>query len=61
VSGCSTPTGKFYPTHASLQSHEDTRAFVNTYKYVQNEVGNPAFRMADGAREITKAGEEVKN
>ena len=59
MSGYSAPTGKFFPTHATLQSHDDTRAFVNTFKYVQNKAGNPSFRMADGAREISKAGEEV--
>ena len=32
ISGRSTPTGKFFATHVTLQSHEDTRAYVNMFK-----------------------------
>ena len=59
ISGCSTPTGKFFPTHTTLQSHEDTRAYKNVYNYVKEEVGTPRLRMGDGAKEITSAGEQV--
>ena len=59
ISGCSTSTGKFFPTHTTLQSHEDTRAYRNVYNYVKEEVGTPRFRMGDGAKEITAAGEQV--
>ena len=59
ISGRSTPTGRFFPSHVTLQSHEDTKAYTNVYKYVQGQVGNPAKRLGDGAKEITAAGNEV--
>ena len=52
-------TNKGNPCHVTLQSHEDTRVYSNVYKYVKGQVGTPKYRMADGAKEITKAGEEV--
>ena len=61
VSGVSTPTGTFFPTHCALSSHEDTSAWKCGYKFIRDLAGkNPRFRMGDGASEITKAGEEVK-
>ena len=59
ISGRCSPTGRFFPTHVTLQSHEDTRAYSNNFKYVKDLVGNPSKRLADGAREITAAGREV--
>ena len=53
VSGVSTPTGRFFPTHCMLCSHEDTNLYP-----AENR---PKFRMGDGAPEITKAGQEVIN
>ena len=58
VSGRSTPTGKFFATHVSLSSHEDTRAWKSSYKFVE-KIATPKYRMGDGAQEITNAGEEV--
>ena len=52
--------GRFFPTHVTLQSHEDTRAYANVYKYVKENLGQPPKKwMADGAKEITAAGEQV--
>ena len=58
VSGRSTPTGKFFATHVSLSSHEDTRAWKSSYKFVE-KIATPKYSMGDGAQEITNAGEEV--
>ena len=38
VSGRSCPTGKFFPTHVTLASHEDTRAWETSYKFVKDIV-----------------------
>ena len=44
----------------TLQSHEDTRAYANVYNYVKEGLGQaPEKWMADAAKEITAAGEEV--
>ena len=44
----------------TLQSHEDTRAYTNVYNYVKEGLGQaPEKWMADAAKEITAAGEEV--
>ena len=60
VSGTSTPTGRFFPTHVGLCSHEDTAAWKVSYDFVKNVAGkSPKYRMGDGAKEITKAGKEV--
>ena len=60
VSGRSSSTGQFFPTHVSLSSHEDTDAWKKSYNFVKNVNGkNPKFRMGDGAWDITKAGNEV--
>ena len=37
VSGRSTPTGKFFPTHVTLASNEDTRSWECSYKFVQEK------------------------
>ena len=58
VSGRSTPTGKFFPSHVLLASHEDTRAWETSYKFVK-KIAIPKYRMGDGAQEITNAGEAV--
>ena len=45
----------------SLQSHEDTRAYANVYNYVKESIGQePRKWMADAAKEITAAGEQVQ-
>lgn len=38
VSGRSHPCGKFFPTHVTLASHEDTRAWACSYRFVQEKV-----------------------
>lgn len=38
VSGRSHPCGKFFPTHVILASHEDTRAWACSYRFVQDKV-----------------------
>jgi hypothetical protein len=35
VAGSSTSTGKFYPTHVTLASHEDTYAYKASYNFVK--------------------------
>ena len=43
-----------------LSSHEDTGSWSASYRFLRDIAGKkPKFRMADGAPEITKAGEEV--
>lgn len=60
VSGRCASTGRFFPTHITLQSEEDTRAYANTYTFVKDTLGEaPRARMADAAKEITAAGEQV--
>ena len=58
---CHDENGRFFPTHVTLQSHEDTRAYANVYNYVKEGLGGqaPEKWMADAAKEITAAGEEV--
>ena len=61
VSGRSSSTGKFFPTHVTLSSHEDSQAWASAYSYIKDKLNvSPKFRMADGASEISKAGREVK-
>ena len=60
VSGRSSSTGRFFPTHVILSSHEDTEAWKMSYNFVKNIGGKiPKYRMGDGAKEITRAGIEV--
>ena len=59
VSGTSTPTGKFFPTHCMLASHEDTKAWEESYRFLKNMDIIPKYRMGDGAQEITNAGIEI--
>ena len=59
ISGRCSSTGRFFPTHVTLQSHEDTRAYSNVFKYVKKHIGVPSKRLADAAKEITAAGKEV--
>ena len=59
VSGTSTPTGKFFATHCMLSSHEDTKAWSESYMFLKNMNIIPKFRMGDGAQEITNAGTKV--
>ena len=41
-------------------SHEDTAAFSDLYRFLKDKVGkDPKFKMADGAKEISKANVEV--
>ena len=39
VSGRSTSTGKFFPTHVTLASHEDTEAWKASYNFIKNIAG----------------------
>ena len=59
VSGTSTPTGKIFPTHCMLASHEDTKVWAESYKFLKSMDIIPKFRMGDGAHEISNAGDEV--
>ena len=59
VSGTSTPKGKFFPTHCMLASHEDTKVWAESYKFLKTKDIIPKFRMGDGAHEISNAGKEV--
>ena len=60
VGGRSTSTKKFFQTHLSLSSHEDTSAWVRIFAYVKSVIGeNPRLYLADGAREISNAGRSV--
>ena len=59
-SGRSTPTGKFFPSHVTLSSHEDHKAWATTHEYVKRVLGKaPKKQMADGAKDITKSGKQV--
>ena len=61
VSGRSSSTGKFFPTHITLASHEDTQSWASTFRWVKAELGEAPKRiMADGAADITKAAREVR-
>ena len=44
VSGRSSPTGKFFPTHVTLASNEDTRSWACSYKFVKN-VATPRYNF----------------
>ena len=61
TSGTSTSSGRFFLTHTTLSTHEDTAAWATIFrmvlKYTDGQV--PRFQMADGAWEITNAGREV--
>ena len=59
MSGTSTPTGKFFATHCMLASHEDTKAWAESYRFLKNMDIIPKYRMGDGAQEITNAGLEI--
>ena len=58
--GVSTETGRFFLTHVTLSSHEDT-AYANNYSFVKRILENkiPRFRMGDGAWDITNTGTDV--
>ena len=59
MSGTSTPTGKFLATHCMLASHEDTKAWAESYRLLKNMDIIPKYRMGDGAQEISNAGTEI--
>ena len=59
MSGTSTPTGKFFATHCMLASHEDTKAWAESYRFLKNMDIIPKYRMGDGAQEISNAGTEI--
>ena len=46
VSGRSHPCGKFFPTHVTLASHEDSRACACSYRFVQDKV-TPRYVFKD--------------
>ena len=58
--GVSTDTGRFFLTHVTLSSHEDTKAWNTNFSFIKNQIGGaPKFCMADGAWEITNAAKDV--
>ena len=57
--GVSTATGRFFFTHVTLSSHEDTRSLATNFSFVKRVAGIPRFNMADGAWEISNATKEV--
>ena len=58
--GVSTDTGRFFLTHVTLSSHEDTQAWKTNFSFIKNQIGGcPKFCMADGAWEITNAAKDV--
>ena len=42
-----------------LASHEDTKVWAESYKFLKSMDIIPKFRMGDGAHEISNAGDEV--
>ena len=58
-SGTSSSTGRFFASSAVIASHEDTKAWSSIYRYVSSLNINPTFHLADGAKAITKAIDEV--
>ena len=46
ISGRSSSTGRLFPTHVILSSHEDTWAWKRSYQFVKDLDIYPRFRMA---------------
>ena len=42
-----------------LASHEDTKAWAESYRFLKNMDIIPKYRMGDGAQEISNAGTEI--
>ena len=61
TSGTSTSSSRFFLTHTTLSTHEDTAAWATNFRLVleHTEGKVPMFRMADGDWGITNAGKEV--
>ena len=59
VAGVTSATGKFFGSMAVVSSHEDTEAWKELFNFVHSLGAHFQFRMADGAKEITKAGVQV--
>ena len=59
VLGTSSPTGRFFATCVVLASHEDTEGWASIYRYVSSLDNHPKYHLADGAKAITKAIDEV--
>ena len=57
--GVSTDTGRFFLSHVTLSSHEDTQSWATNFSFVKRVAGIPRFNMADGAWEISKGAEEA--
>jgi hypothetical protein len=55
VLGTSSPTGRFFATCVVLASHEDKQGWASIYRYVSSLDNH----LADGAKAITKAIDEV--
>ena len=56
----SSSTGRFFPTHITLQSEEDTRAYENTYTFVKDTLGEaPKARMAGAAKKSQLLGKRL--
>ena len=60
IAGTSSPTGRFFGSCAILASHEDSETWAAIYKFV-HDYNNivPTYQLGDGAKAITKAGNEV--
>ena len=52
-----------FPTHVTLSSHEDHKAWASVFCWVKSELGgeNSSRLMADGAADITKAAKLIRN
>jgi hypothetical protein len=61
ILGTSTSTGRFFATCVILASHEDTEGWSSIYRYVSGLDIHPKYHLADGAKAITKAIDEVFN
>lgn len=59
ILGTSTPTGRFFATCAVLSSHEDSASWAKIYQFIHDAGIKPTFQLGDGAKAITKAGNEV--
>ena len=57
--GVSTDTGRFFLTHITLSSHEDTQSWATNFSFVKRVAGVPRFNMADGAWEISNGADEA--
>ena len=59
ISGTSSSTGKFSALSAVIASNEDTEGWSSIYRYVESLDIAPKYHLADGAKAITKAIDNV--